>query len=191
MVERSYGVILYGPPAVGKDTVTRAMQELDPGYRLFARLKSGGGRTAGYRMVSGAELDEVRRRQDVVWENHRYGSVYVIDRPHLRRQLAECVPVLHVGQPEAVVAVAGAVPATWWTVVNLRCPWEVALSRIVDRRTGDVPDRVRAWHATPSLAGADVDIDTGVTSPSEAASMIHMQVVRVRELSGGAIRPME
>ena len=173
MGERSCGVILYGPPAVGKDTITRALQDLDPGYRLFPRLKFGAGRTAGYRMVSAADLDEVRQQGNVVWENHRYGSDYVIDRPFLLGQLAECVPVLHVGQPEAVGAVATSVPATRWIVVNLHCSWEIAVARIADRRTGDAPDRERAWRGTPALAGADVDIDTGSTSPAGAALRIH------------------
>ncbi|MFD0564440.1 hypothetical protein ACFQ2M_22355 [Kitasatospora saccharophila] len=44
------GIILYGPPASGKDTITAALIEQDPRLAQFARLKIGGGRSQGYRM---------------------------------------------------------------------------------------------------------------------------------------------
>lgn len=39
------GVILYGPPGAGKDTVTAELVQQDPSYALFERLKAGPGRT--------------------------------------------------------------------------------------------------------------------------------------------------
>lgn len=45
-------VMLYGPPAAGKDTVTEALIRLDRSYRLYQRLKVGAGRTDGYRMTT-------------------------------------------------------------------------------------------------------------------------------------------
>ena len=39
------GVILYGPPAAGKDTVTRELTTLEGEVHLFSRVKAGSGRT--------------------------------------------------------------------------------------------------------------------------------------------------
>ncbi|MDO3687683.1 hypothetical protein [Micromonospora sp. C28ISP2-4] len=98
------GVILYGPPAAGKDTITRALTDADPADRLFRRLKAGPGRTAGYRMTTADKLKELRSRGEVAWENDRYGARYIVDRPALRRDLTDYVPVVHLGQTEAVDA---------------------------------------------------------------------------------------
>lgn len=45
-------IILYGSPAAGKGTVTKALTRLGNSYRLYQRLKVGPGRTAGYRMAT-------------------------------------------------------------------------------------------------------------------------------------------
>lgn len=75
------GVVLYGPPASGKDTVTQSLADLDSRYRLFARLKVGSGKTAGYRMGTAEQLRQLETAGDVVYANSRYSSTYVIDRP--------------------------------------------------------------------------------------------------------------
>lgn len=166
------GVLLYGPPGSGKDTVTAALHQLDKRYRQFQRLKAGPGRTTGYRMTTDAELTALRASNSVVWENHRYESVYVIDKPGLRKQLREAVPVVHLGQVKAVDAIRNAFPDVHWTIVALTCPRDVAERRIVQRQTGDTTQRLRAWDQTEPLACADVTIDTSRTSPDEAAQLI-------------------
>jgi guanylate kinase len=80
-VNLKQGVILYGPPASGKDTVTSALTELNSKYAQFARLKVGTGKSAGYRMGTVEQLDELEAAGDVVYANARYGNTYVIDRP--------------------------------------------------------------------------------------------------------------
>ena len=40
------GVLLYGPPAVGKDTITRHLERIGP-FEQFRRLKCGPGRSTG------------------------------------------------------------------------------------------------------------------------------------------------
>ena len=167
------GVILYGPPASGKDTVTAALHELDNRYQQFQRLKAGPGRTAGYRMTTKDELAALHASGGVVWENHRYGSVYVVDAPGLRQQLAEAVPVVHLGQVEAIDAVRQALPEVEWTVVALTCPRHVAEQRIVQRQTGDTWERLRAWDETePVTIAADVTIDTSQNPPDLAAKLV-------------------
>ena len=167
------GVILYGPPASGKDTITGALHALDPSYQLFPRLKAGPGRTTGYRMSTDAEITALRARGEIIWENHRYQSIYVLDRPELEKRLANHVPVLHLGQVEAIAAVRGVNLAASWLVVSVWCPREIAEQRIAARATGDTEARLRAWDETQPLADADLIIDTAQTDPQTAARTIH------------------
>ncbi len=171
------GVILYGPPASGKDTVTGALHELDARFTLYQRLKVGPGRTTGYRMTDAATLDQLRQRGEVVWENHRYDARYVVDRPSLVQQLSTGVPVVHLGQRAAIAAVTAAVVGACWLVVYLWCPREVAEQRIVSRNTGDTAERLRAWDDTESLAERDLFLNTAEMSPRAAAEVIHRHVL--------------
>ncbi|WP_435124325.1 kinase [Micromonospora tulbaghiae] len=173
------GVILYGPPAAGKDTITRTLTETDPAFRLFRRLKAGPGRTAGYRMATVDRLQHLRSRGDVVWENDRYGARYVVDRPALRNDLTDHVPVVHLGQAEAVEAVRSAIEGARWLTVYVWCPRPLAQHRIEARATGDTSDRLRAWDETPPLPGADLSINTAEVSPAEAARLIRERLERV------------
>lgn len=165
------GVLLYGPPASGKDTVTHALTRLDSRYKLFRRIKVGYGRTAGYRMALQTEIEELRERGEILWENHRYGSAYYIDRPALVSDLAHGIPVIHLGQVQAVAAVRSAVQEARWITVSLWCLRGVAEARIIARDTGDAVERIAAWDATEPIQ-ADLAISTDEVSPSDAARMI-------------------
>jgi guanylate kinase len=167
-----YGVLLYGPPAAGKDTVTAALHDLEPMYVLFQRLKAGPGRSTGYRMTKAATIDDLRQTGNIVWENRRYGSVYAIDRPSLLECLQSHAPVVHLGQSEAVDAVIDAAPASW-LVVSLWCARETARARLIARGATDIADRLRAWDETPPPMRVDLAIDTGHISPADAARQIH------------------
>src|SRR5690606_7190599 len=93
-----HGVILYGPPASGKDTITAELARQDARYTLLAKLKVGTGRTAGYRQVSAADLDKLRSAGRLVVETHRYGNVYAIDRDDVTALVeADRIPVVHMG----------------------------------------------------------------------------------------------
>ncbi|MFI9406241.1 kinase [Nocardia sp. NPDC052316] len=174
----SQGLVLYGPPASGKDTVTFALTAFDPRYRLFHRMKLGPGRTIGYRMVTANVLAELERSGEIVWENTRYDARYVIDRPRLVEMLdGDLIPVVHAGQPEVITAVRRATPTATWTIGQLWCPRDVAESRIIGRSTGDVEARLRAWDATPQLTDADISVDTSLLDPIASADAIH-RVVR-------------
>ncbi|MGQ0779175.1 MAG: hypothetical protein ACT4NY_32970 [Pseudonocardiales bacterium] len=96
---RYQGVILYGPPASGKDTVTRALTRMDSVFSHFPRLKVGGGRTAGYQLISPDEVSALRRRGEILYENTRYGNRYLVDRPRLIDVFENgLVPVVPLGQ---------------------------------------------------------------------------------------------
>ncbi|MFQ6331342.1 kinase [Nocardia sp. CWNU-33] len=152
--------------------MTAALSRVDARYRLFERLKSGPGRTAGYRMTDEAELDRLMLAGQLVWANTRYGSRYAIDLPGLAGLIASGhIPVVHAGQPEVIDAVRTATPNVEWTVVQLRCDADTAKSRIVARRTGDVAERLAAREETPTIR-ADLTIDTSSVGPDEAAQLI-------------------
>lgn len=175
----SVGVLLYGPPASGKDTVTAALHTLDPQYSLFPRLKCGGGRTDGYRVVDRASLEELNTAGDIIWRNDRYGATYAVDRTGLIDHLQTGTPVVHLGQPAAIEAITNAVPQTRWFVVELWCDRPTAAERLRRRGISDVAERLRVWDATPRLAPPATTLDTAVITPSDAAQLISTTVDRV------------
>jgi guanylate kinase len=165
-----WGVVLYGPPASGKDTVTRELVALDARFQQFRRLKCGAGRTDGYRVVNAAQMQAVS--DDLVWTNERYGAVYAVDRAGLIEALREGVPVVHLGQPEAVEAVCGAVEDVRWLVVALWCDRDTAHARLRSRGSGDLGERLDVWDQTPTLPAPACTINTGLVNPSAVAQLI-------------------
>ncbi|MFJ9447160.1 HAD hydrolase-like protein [Kitasatospora sp. NPDC101235] len=171
------GVILYGPPAAGKDTVTRALADLDTEFSLFSRVKVGPGRSAGYRMGTPEQLEKLRTSGAVVYENLRYESTYVTDRPGLDTAFTAGVPVMHLGQVDGVRAVLNGYPAQWLTVL-LWCPREVSEARSIGRGDADTSARLAAWDATRADLDAnpdfqfDLTIHTDAVTPAAAAAQI-------------------
>jgi guanylate kinase len=176
MTERQ-GVVLYGPPASGKDTVTVALTQLSPRYAQFARLKVGAGKSAGYRMGTAEQLRELEATGGVVYANSRYGNMYVIDAPGLDDAFAAGVPVVHLGQVDGIQALVDGYPADW-SVVLLWCPREVTAERSADRGDSDTAARLAAWDETredldahPSMVW-DLTVDTTASAPEDAARLI-------------------
>lgn len=106
------GVILYGPPGSGKDTVTSELVRLRPEFALFERLKAGPGRTTGYRLTTVDHIEELSRAGELLYRNARYDAEYAIDRQGVTSLVdADRIPVLHMGQVVGASAVA-AFPCT-------------------------------------------------------------------------------
>lgn len=171
------GVILYGPPASGKDTVTTALTELDPTYAQFARLKVGAGKSSGYRMGTAQQLHELEAAGDVIYANSRYGNTYVVDAPGLDTAFEAGPPVVHLGQVDGIRALVDGYPADWAPVL-LWCPREVTEQRSAGRGDSDTAARLAAWDATREDLDAhpdmtwDLTIDTTEASPQDAARLI-------------------
>ncbi|MFC7818675.1 guanylate kinase [Streptomyces sp. NPDC057367] len=171
------GVILYGPPASGKDTVTGALSELDSRYAQFARLKVGTGKSDGYRMGTAERLRELEAAGGIVYANARYGNTYAIDRPGVDAAFAAGVPVVHLGQVDGIRALTDGYPADW-SVVLLWCPRDVTEQRSAGRGDSDTAARLAAWDATREDLDAhpgmvwDLTVDTTEASPQDAARLI-------------------
>lgn len=171
------GVILYGPPASGKDTITTAMADLDPRFHHFARLKVGSGRSAGYRMGTAEQLAQLEAAGNVVYANSRYGSRYVIDRPGLDAAFGTGIPVVHLGQIDGVQALLEGYPADWTTVL-LWCSRAITEARSQGRGDADTQARLAVWDATEQDLVAhgefawDLTLTTQARPPVESAHRI-------------------
>ncbi|MFJ7912615.1 HAD family hydrolase [Kitasatospora sp. NPDC096204] len=141
-------------------------------------MKVGPGRSAGYRMGTPEQLAQLRATPGaVVYENSRYGSTYVTDRPGLDAAFAAGVPVMHLGQVDGVRAVLDGYPGRWLTVL-LWCPRETTAARSASRGDIDTPARLAAWDATETDLTAnphfqfDLTIHTDEVAPEAAAAQI-------------------
>lgn len=170
-------LILYGPPAAGKSTITRKLHEADSRFVLFPRLKAGNGRAAEYRVTTDENIAALEPAGELIWMNRRYGSTYATDRTYLLAMLqAGLIPVLHAGQPEAVDAIIRALPDSEVTCVSLTCSREVARKRIAERANGDDCERLIAFDDTKPYANSDMVIDTGTSSAEEISKFILQRV---------------
>jgi guanylate kinase len=144
---RYEGVILYGPPASGKSTISALLARRDAGYAPFKRLKAGSGAMSDYREISRAELDRLDAEGKIIFRNDRYGNTYAIDRPALdeHRRHGQ-LPVVQVGQVAAMVSLAGE-PMRWLRVL-LWCPRDLTARRLQERGNADIPARLTAWDET-------------------------------------------
>ncbi|CAO5187139.1 Guanylate kinase [Frankia sp. AiPs1] len=188
-------VILYGPPASGKDTITVALTARDDRYVHFDRLKAGINARAPYRVASTGELDRLQAQGQILYANERYGNVYAIDRPRLDELTAAGrVPVVHLGQVAGIEALHTSYPARWVTVL-LWCPREVTATRAHERGSTDVDARLTVWDETSTDLDKDARPDlfdlvlrTDRRSPEQAADLIHRAVT---DHSSGTVYPRD
>lgn len=182
-MRQKQGVILYGPPASGKDTITRALAPHDARYCQFARLKVGTGRSSGYRMGTPEQLEELEAAGEVLYRNERYGNVYAIDRPGVRAAFEAGVPVVHLGQVAGIEALVTGYPSDWLTVL-LWCPQSVTKERSQSRGDSDTAKRLAVWEETKADLAAhssftfDLVLRTDVTQPPQAARLIRQALAR-------------
>src|SRR5437588_1811720 len=141
------GIILYGPPASGKDAITEALSRISPECVLFRKLKAGDGRREGYRLTTLPDIERMQRLGLIVYANERYANVYAVDRPSLGALLAQgLVPVVHMGQLVGVRALKR-YPAACLSVL-LWCPRDLAEQRLRGRGAVDLAARLPVWDET-------------------------------------------
>ncbi|HEX3780704.1 MAG TPA: kinase [Pseudonocardiaceae bacterium] len=174
----SRAVILYGPPASGKDTITRELLSIGGFYEHFQRLKVGGDSKSGYRSAGKEMLATLQCCGEILYANDRYGATYGIDRTGLDEITKRGrIPVVHLGQVAGVMAVTGNYAASW-LVIGLWCSREVAADRLMDRGDTRFTERMAAWDATlTDLRTSDpgifaLTINTGAIGAASAAKLI-------------------
>ena len=177
----SSGLVLYGPPAVGKDTITAELVSREPRFAHFPVIKAGSGRTTGYRLVTVDEFDKLDRAGELVVTWHRYGSRYGVAHSTLAELTsAGKIPVIHLGSGPAVQAVT-ALPPLQWTVVQLWASRETCAARARARNTGDFAARMAVYDETERIGDdlAHLTIDTDSRTPGEAAqAILHLTTSR-------------
>lgn len=173
-------VLLSGPPAAGKDTVTAALGALDSRFVLFDKIKIGRGRSTGYRMLREAQYADLLAAGEILQSHERYGNRYAVDKPHLRKLCAAgAIPVIHVGRRANLPALR-VDPSEWSTFsVLLWVSRDVAAQRLQSRGSGDITERMAAYDEewrdlqAPDAAGDyDLVICGDALPPSEAADRI-------------------
>jgi guanylate kinase len=172
-------IVLYGPPTAGKDTITAALSASQERFRLLTKLKQGTGRSAGYRLVTEDEMNELRRQGRVVVETRRYGNVYAVDRHCLEDgQNRGLVPVVHMGNVTDLRTLLSRTPTRWLRVL-LWVPRDVCETRSRQRGDVDTVKRLKAWDETErdilcsDLRDLfDVVVRTDTVGPKEAAEEI-------------------
>jgi guanylate kinase len=170
------GVVLYGPPASGKSTVTAALTALDPRFVLLRKLKAGTWRGGEYEFVSFEHLAELRAARRLLVETHRYGNAYAVDR-HQVQQITDAgqVPIVHMGNIPDVRRLITVEP---WLPVMLWVSREMCERRSQRRGDSDTAQRLRAWDETLADLHSHTDglfscrIDAGVVAPGEIARQV-------------------
>ncbi|MFD3807723.1 guanylate kinase [Streptomyces sp. NPDC058619] len=152
------GVVLFGPPTAGKDTISAALARRDARFGQLPKVKVGSGRAAGYRMATRDELVSLRSAGRVVLETERYGNTYAIDRADMDAMRAGGgIPVVHMGSVDHLRSFTAAVEEPWLCVL-LWVPRVVCGERSRGRGDHDTADRLAAWdEALADLAAVPED----------------------------------
>lgn len=139
-------LVLAGPPAVGKDTLTLKLEKLYSKFILFDKLKTGGGRRKTYRRISSEEFTRMSAAGSMVSEVRQHGSCYGVDREHLQALInADFVPVIHTAHEsewKALSAHDGFVGIILWAAPD------VAHKRLLDRdgkNSATMAERLELW----------------------------------------------
>ncbi|QFG23845.1 guanylate kinase [Actinomadura sp. WMMB 499] len=172
------GVILCGPPAVGKATVAAELVRLDERFVRPPEAAAG-------------ELEELRADGRVAVEFRRDGELRAVDRRDVEAAAdAGRVPVVRLVEVADLQRLKLAVPFFGWTSVLLWAPREVCGLRAQRRGDADARGVLGVWDGTRREVLALEDpvfnlvVHTDRAEPGEAARRV------VEALDGGPVQPV-
>ncbi|WP_232660556.1 hypothetical protein [Pseudonocardia sp. TRM90224] len=171
------GILLAGPPASGKRTVTFALTSLRRSYAPFPALTVGSDTRVAAERTTQRHLDELKAWAQVFHEFTSDGARYVYDRERLNRIREQGrIPVACVDDIDVLRAFER--EADDWLQVLLWCPREEAERRLA--ATGVAPDRaaVRRWDRSEKGLLGDVrrftvSIRTDRLNAVQVAQLVH------------------
>ncbi|WP_298210419.1 hypothetical protein [Ferrimicrobium sp.] len=167
-------LVLFGAPAVGKDTATKVLEERGDHFKHFIKHKVGFASKHGYTMITSSELAEYELAGRVVSKVERYGSIYLVDRLRLKAAIAgRRIPVIHsasIDEIRTLVAIGG-------IVLVLECSRDTAVQRLVARDRNTVAQRLEVWDAVVARLPDAKEIAIGAvptdeTNPEDTATII-------------------
>lgn len=181
------GLVLLGPPAAGKDTITTLLEQRSD-LRLVRKVKAGSGRAAGYRLVSSETFDGHAERGEMISAVERYGNRYGVLRSDVVAvQQDGHVPVVHTASPDEakrLVEEGMALCLIW-------CSRSTSSERLNARDQSSVAERLAVWDQLQSELGdaeslLDIVVDTTNRSADDAARAIIAAVTSPPD--GGEVR---
>lgn len=184
-------VILNGTPRAGKTSIAHAIQSSSPGLWLNLGLEMFKSATPqsyqpGIGLRPGGERPDLEP-----WVETLYLAMYDSIAAHSRRGInvvADTTHHDHYSAPRHVMfKCAQIVRELPVLVVGVRCPLDVVMQRRIEtwgpgyNDDGSVPEPILRWQQDAHVPGIyDLEIDTSVTSPEAAASLIQGRLVEER-----------
>lgn len=176
------GVVLFGPPASGKDTVTDALNQMDPQFVPFRKLKVGEGNWRGYRRTTSDELNRLASAGRLISVVRRYGNTYAVDSDELNAlESRNLVPLIHTTD---LTELAVLTQRPGWRSVLLWTPLRTARTRLLARSHSDVGERLDLRSLTLRALGwepppFDSIVDTSQVPAPETARVLVRHGFRV------------
>ncbi|MEJ7690868.1 MAG: chloramphenicol phosphotransferase [Nocardioidaceae bacterium] len=177
-------VILNGTPRAGKTSIAHAIQGLMPGLWLNLGLEMFKSATPepyqpGLGLRPGGERPDLE-----AWVETLYLAMYDSIAAHSRRGVnvvADTTHHDHYSAPRHILPkCAQLIRELPVLIVGVRCPVDVIMQRRIAtwgrgyNNDGTIPDPILRWQRDAHVPGIyDVEVDSSVTTPEDAAHLIH------------------
>lgn len=129
-------ILISGPPASGKDTLTRALGCIDPAYRMANKHKDSRAGSTHHIIVTPAAFDAMLEQGAFLQWHERYGRRYGLACRTVEDILAEGgFPIIHTGRLANLRMLQSVMPDA--VSVLLQAPLNVLTGRLSQRHAGN------------------------------------------------------